>query len=366
MKKNLSILMIFSLLITFFPHAEAFSDIHIGDSTYLQNMQDDIFALTEVNLASDDIRVEEVHARYISQDYIEELAFNSQANIYFGYTLSEVETMLGGNRFIFTLGSNHKTEVVEFTSYDSFSDFPKIIKNIAIGAGIILICITISVLTKGVATPKALQFLYAVSANASRGALTASTIDMTISGISSAIASWNETQDFEQTIMSSFEGLSEGFKFGAIGGALIGGITGGIQFANSKIPTWRDSEQHVLERINNSQTAQTQIAFKDKVIASTFDTETTRPDIIISKGATYEAIEIKNYNLVNNKNQLIKELKRQIGDRVNKLPDNYSQRVILDVRGRGYTQHFVDNIISEIQQACADLYKDIPIDAIWF
>ena len=42
----------------------------------------------------EDAYIENVSALYISQEYIDELTYNSQANIFFGYTLQELNEQL--------------------------------------------------------------------------------------------------------------------------------------------------------------------------------------------------------------------------------------------------------------------------------
>ena len=46
--------------------------------------------------------VENVHAIYVSKEYLEEVSYNSQANIFFGYTIEEVKNTYGDTRFVFT------------------------------------------------------------------------------------------------------------------------------------------------------------------------------------------------------------------------------------------------------------------------
>ena len=46
------------------------------------------------------------------KEYLDELAFNSQENVYFGYTLSELNAQFQGEKYIFTLGENNETVAV--------------------------------------------------------------------------------------------------------------------------------------------------------------------------------------------------------------------------------------------------------------
>ena len=59
-----------------------------GVTTYIENKVYDELIST---LDSDDYFVENISAVYVSQEYLEEFAYNSQTNIYFGYTLAELD-----------------------------------------------------------------------------------------------------------------------------------------------------------------------------------------------------------------------------------------------------------------------------------
>lgn len=77
-----------------------------------------------------------------------------------------------------------------------------------------------------------------------------------------------------------------------------------------------------------------------------------------------EAIEVKNYNLANknNLNELYNELEREVSARVENLPEGSTQRLVLDVRDRGYDQPVIDSAEQGIRSKLADVYPDIPID----
>ena len=56
-------------------------------------------------------KVESVQAVYVSKEYLEELEYNSQANIFFGHTLEELNAMFEGTRYVFALGEDGSTIV---------------------------------------------------------------------------------------------------------------------------------------------------------------------------------------------------------------------------------------------------------------
>ena len=90
-----------------------------------------------MQLDSTEYFVENVQVTYISSEYLEELEFNSQANIYFGYTLDQLNSFFEGERYIFTLGEDGQTIVQQFTNVEY--NYDEVLKNLAIGAGVIVV-----------------------------------------------------------------------------------------------------------------------------------------------------------------------------------------------------------------------------------
>ena len=94
----------------------------MNDPNLLRYTEDTIYENLVTTLDSDEYFVENVSAIYISQEYIDELAYNSQANIYFGYTLQELSEQFQGKKYVFTLGDDGSTIVTEFEEYDDTYD----------------------------------------------------------------------------------------------------------------------------------------------------------------------------------------------------------------------------------------------------
>ena len=76
-------------------------------------IEDDIAAEIESRLASDDYHIDNIASIYVSKEYIETLEYNSKKNIFFGYTLDELDKQFQGKRYVFTLGDDGKTVVKE-------------------------------------------------------------------------------------------------------------------------------------------------------------------------------------------------------------------------------------------------------------
>ena len=174
------------------------------------------------SLDSDQYFVENVEAVYISQEYLEELAYNSQSNLYFGYTLEELDQQFQGDRYVFTLDENGKTTVIKMeTVYDDSTE--RIIKNVAVGGGVILVCVTVSVVSAGVGAP-AVSMIFAAAA---KTGTTFALSSAALGGAAATITTGYQSHDPEAAFKAGLLAGSEGFKWGAISGAVVGGVSKG-------------------------------------------------------------------------------------------------------------------------------------------
>jgi hypothetical protein len=90
----------------------------LDDPNLLQYVEDSVYADLVDEFASEDYIIENVAATYVSKEYLEELSYNSQSNIFFGYTLAELDAQFQGTRYVFTLDDNGQTVVQAFEAYD--------------------------------------------------------------------------------------------------------------------------------------------------------------------------------------------------------------------------------------------------------
>lgn len=83
-------------------------------------------------------------------------------------------------------------------------------------------------------------------------------------------------------------------------------------------------------------------------------------------GDHIEAIEVKYYDLANSTSRtvLYKVLKREISNRVTNLPKNATQRIVLDVTDRNFSQSLVNKVVDTIKTELWDVYPNIPIDVV--
>ena len=231
MKKIVALLLIVSLLACSLPASFAeeaqlpagsvpeagFSGMN--DPNLLRYTEDTIYENLVATLDSDEYFVENVSAVYISQEYIDELAYNSQANIYFGYTLQELAEQFQGKKYIFTLGDDGSTIVTEFEEYDDTYD--RALKNVAIGTGVILVCVTVSLVSAGAGTPSAISIIFSAAA---KGGIKMALSGGALGGVSAGIVTGVQTGDWEEALKAAALAGSKEFKWGAIAGAINSGV----------------------------------------------------------------------------------------------------------------------------------------------
>lgn len=196
---------------------------NLNDEALRSYVEDAIYSELVSELDSDEYYIEKVSAVYISQDYIDELAYNSQANIYFGYTLEDLDAQFQGTRYVFTL-ENGETVVRPFEAYDDTYD--QIIRNVAMGTGVILVCVTVSMVTAGAGAP-AVSIIFATAAKTGTVMALSSS---TLGGISAGVVTGIETGDMNAALKAAELSASENYKWGAITGVIAGGVSSGINY----------------------------------------------------------------------------------------------------------------------------------------
>lgn len=339
----------------------------LNDPELLQRIEDDVYADLEQRFGNDDYTIEAITSEYISKEYLEEITYNSKRNVFFGYTLEELDEQFEGTRYVFTLGENGRTTVEAFESYDDA--YYQMLSDVAIGTGVILVCLTISVVTGGAGAAatgagalNTISTVFAVSAKTGTACALSSGV---ISAATAAAVTGIETGDVEETLEAAALAGGNGFKWGAITGAVAGGISHVLPktMTGSKIPTYQESEQEALRRIKNGTDQVSYLAGKEVPWGTS---GSTRPDVVSPLGNGTEAVlatEVKNYDLSNSGSfsVLLKELHRQVSERNIALPKGSKQEIILDARGRGYSKKFMEEVVKRIHDELSDVYPDIPI-----
>ncbi|MCQ2548569.1 MAG: HNH/ENDO VII family nuclease [Lachnospiraceae bacterium] len=199
----------------------------LDDEELLQYVEDNLYAEIIKQMDSSDYYVENVSAVYVSKEYLEEVSYNSKSNIFFGYSLEDIEEVYGDSKYVFTLGDNGETIVSPFEDYDDTYD--QIIKNVAIGTGVILVCVTVSAVTAGAGAP-AVSLIFAASAKT--GTVMALSSG-TLSGVVAGTVKGFETGDMSEAFKAGSLAASESFKWGAITGVITGGASETVKYAKA-------------------------------------------------------------------------------------------------------------------------------------
>ena len=200
---------------------EDFTFDALNDPELLEYTENSIYSDLTEQLDLSDYHIDNVSAVYISKEYLEERAYNSQSNIFFGYSLDELDAQFQGKRYIFTLDEDDVTTVVPFTAYDD--NYEQVIEqafqNVAIGTGIILISVTVSVISGGVGIPAVSM----ISASSAKTAAIYAASSGIMSGVMAGIFNGVQTGDFQEALKAGILAGSKDFKWGAIVGVVHGG-----------------------------------------------------------------------------------------------------------------------------------------------
>lgn len=194
----------------------------LNDPNLLEYLEDSVYSELVSELNSSHYFVENISTVYVSKEYLDEIEYNSKNNVFFGYSLEELDQQFQGTRYVFTLNDIGETTVEPFEEYDD--TYETVIKNVAIGTGVILICVTVSVISGGAGAP-AISMIFAASAKT--GTIMALS-GSAFGGMSAGLVKALQTDDKEEILKAVALGSSEGFKWGAISGSIGGGASEAI------------------------------------------------------------------------------------------------------------------------------------------
>ncbi len=215
----------------------------LNDPELLPYISETFYENVISDLNSEDYYVQDVEAVYLSDEYLETVAYNSRENIYFGYKLSDLDKQFAGQKYVFTVNENLETVAVPIEHYDD-DTLNTIIKNVAIGTGVILICVTVSAVTAGAGAP-AVSMIFAVAA---KTGTTAALSGAALAGVVSGAVTGYKTGDMDEALEAAALGASEGFKWGAISGAVSGGAMEGLALHGATLNGLTMNEAALLQQ----------------------------------------------------------------------------------------------------------------------
>lgn len=251
---------------------------------------------------------------------------------------------------MFDIDENGNTTVKELAVITD--NFDKVIQNVMIGSGVILICVTVSM----VAAPSApaVSLIFATAAkNATTFAISGAALD----GVVSVAITGYETGDVDKAIQEGLVSASEGFKWGAIFGALEGGTSTAIKY--NKVSKTLKGEKIKGLTLQEAAVIQTESGYPLSVIKKFNNFEQYK----ICKKANLKSIQLKNNRIVLSRKINLKQ-KDEFG-RTN-LERMKLGNAPLDKNGISYELHHVGQ---EVDSPLAILTKEEHIqngnDKIW-
>lgn len=191
----------------------------LTDPELVDGLEKGVYDSLISELDSDEFLVEEVEVAYVSQEYIDELSYNSLDNVFFGYSLEDVMNHFGDTPYVFA-SEDGQTIVKEFEGYDD--TWEQVALNVAQGTGVIVILATVSVVAPAAGAPAAVTAIFTF---ATKGAVIGAAIEAPVSGAIAGISTALETGDADEAISSAALAASEGYRSGAIVGAATGALT---------------------------------------------------------------------------------------------------------------------------------------------
>ncbi len=156
--------------------------------------------------------VESVASVYYSAEYVEDLSYNSQKNNYFGYDYEQIVSRMQNVNWCFT-EENGRTVVMQVAQTNNV--LIPLLKGVAIGSGVVLICTVVSGLAVGVGAP-VVCFLAITAKQALKGALVGGAIGGAIGGIVGGV----QTGTFDGALDKALSWAGDGLIVGAIGGTI--------------------------------------------------------------------------------------------------------------------------------------------------
>lgn len=213
------------------------SDItSLEDQNLLGYVEQTIYSELVSTLDAEWFYVEGVSIAYVSKEYLEEMEYNSKANIFFGYSLADLNAEFEGKRYIFTLGGDSETTVEEFVANEQ-ENYDKLVKNVAIGTGVILVCVTVAIIAGNPSVTdtvgKTVKMLFTMSTDDEEPGTLVALKSAGIAATAAAVTEGIKTNDPQKALTAGLMAAGDELKLGAVFGT-VQGIVNRIQTVDNK------------------------------------------------------------------------------------------------------------------------------------
>lgn len=172
-------------LIPVLSYAENITFTGINDPALRDYLSEKITLLLGDTL-SEDMEVVSVETKYLSKEYLEELRYNSEMNVFFGYTAAELSEMLSGDMVYLTIDQDGEVSAQEVQEGEKKDYLQKLIHIVSDPRSIMLISVVLKKVHTG--NPIADVILSVCADTAEEYAASGDVLSSVVSGLSENIS----------------------------------------------------------------------------------------------------------------------------------------------------------------------------------
>ncbi|MBO5327694.1 MAG: hypothetical protein J6B04_00810 [Clostridia bacterium] len=163
-------------------------------------------------------KVDYVEYGYLSQEYVNELYYNSLTNVYYGFNYEEVASYMQNENWVFTVDESGQTVANKVVHTNS--GLLDLVKNVAIGSGVVVVCAVLTCVTVSLAAPVACFFV-----GAAKGAVVGGISGAAIGGAIGGAVKGVQTNSWEGALNGAASGALKGCSWGVLAGSMVGCFT---------------------------------------------------------------------------------------------------------------------------------------------
>ena len=182
------IALVLGILLSLIPvlsYAENITFTGISDPALRDYLSEKITSLLGDTL-SEDMEVVSVETKYLSKEYLEELRYNSEMNVFFGYTAAELSEMLSGDMVYLTIDQDAEVSAQEVQEGEKKDYLQKLIQIVSDPRSIMLISVVLKKVHTG--NPIADVILSVCADTAEEYAASGDVLSSVVSGLSENIS----------------------------------------------------------------------------------------------------------------------------------------------------------------------------------
>lgn len=193
--------------------------IEPSEQDVLDSVEDSVFSSIIDQIDGKKYYIENITSTFVSQEYLEELQFNSTNNSYFGYNLNDLERQFEGTRYVFYPSEDGSTKFKEFKKNEDYDKvLERSVASVKSSSKPIMTFVTLSAISAAVGQEAISMVLFHYATTT----LAFAVAGATIGAIAGAITEGIESNGMDMVLKRATEYGAIGFKWGAIVGTIAG------------------------------------------------------------------------------------------------------------------------------------------------